>query len=214
MKTETVVLLHGIARTKHSMNAMEKALLKDGYQVLNIDYPSRKKPISELATIILNEINSSPVIGDNKIHFVVYSMGCLILREMLAKSSIINIGNIVMLGPPNHGSEVADFLKNNYIYKHFYGPAGQELTTDYARHTPFPKMRQAFGVIAGNICLDPIAYFILPKGNDGKVTIESTKLEGMTDHIVLPCSHTFLMSNAAVIKQIKYFLKHRTFIHD
>jgi hypothetical protein len=213
MKTETVVLLHGIARTKRCMNALEKALLNDGYQVLNIDYPSRKKRISELASIILEEINRSPKIGNNTIHFVAYSMGCLILRELLAKSTIINIGNNVMLAPPNHGSEVADFLKDNYIYKHFYGPAGQELTTEYARKTPFPKMQQAFGVIAGNVCLDPLSYFILPKGNDGKVTIESTKLEGMTDHIILPCSHTFIMSNPALIKQVKYFLKHRTFFH-
>lgn len=214
MKTETVVLLHGIARTKRSMNALQNALLNDGYQVLNIDYPSRKKRICELASTILDEINRSTKISENIIHFVVYSMGSLILRELLAKSPIINIGNIVMLAPPNHGSEVADFLRDNYLYKHFYGPAGQELTTEHARKTPFPKIQHAFGVIAGNVCLDPLSYFILPKGNDGKVTIESTKLEGMLDHIVLPSSHTFIMSNPAVIKQVKHFLKHRAFIHD
>ncbi|MBS0290317.1 MAG: hypothetical protein JSS07_09845 [Proteobacteria bacterium] len=213
MKKEYVVLLHGIARTKRSMHTLEKALLKEGYHVLNIDYPSRKKTITEIAPIIFDEINRLSQEREGMMHFVAYSMGCLILRELLAKYPITNIGNVVLLAPPNQGSEVADFLKDNLLYKHFYGPAGNELTTDFALKNPFPKIQHTFGVIAGNVCLDPISYFILPKDNDGKVTIESTKLEGMSDHIVLPCSHTFIMSNKAAINQVKYFLKNRKFNH-
>ena len=211
MKKEIVVLLHGIARTKRSMYAMEKALLKEDYQVLNIDYPSRKKNIAEITKFIFDKLNRLSQQNENRLHFVAYSMGCLIVRELLAKYPIANIGNIVMLAPPNHGSEVADFLKNNFLYKHFYGPAGLELTTHFATNNPFPKMQYVFGVIAGNICLDPISYFILPKGNDGKVTIESTKLEGMSDHIVLPYSHAFIMMHPTVINQVKFFLRNRRF---
>lgn len=213
MKNKTVVLLHGIARTKRSMHALEKALLKENHHVVNIDYPSRKKSIPELAFIIFKELSKLSSENNGKLHFVAHSMGCLIVRELLAKYPFANIGNIVMLAPPNHGSEVADFLKDNILYKHIYGPAGAELTTYFSRENPFPNIQHTFGVIAGNQCLDPLSYFILPKGNDGKVTIESTQLEGMSDYIVLPCSHSFIMSNKAVIEQVKYFLRNGKFTH-
>ncbi len=213
MKKDIVVLLHGIARTKRSMHTVEKALLKSNYQVLNIDYPSTKKNITEITPVIFDEIKRLSQENDVRVHFVAYSMGCLIVRDLLAKHPFPNIGNVVMLAPPNQGSEVADFLKDNLLYKYFYGPAGKELTTDFARKNPFPKMQHTFGVIAGNVCLDPLCYFILPKGNDGKVTIEGTKLEGMSDHIILPCSHTFIIQNKAAIDQVKYFLKNRQFNH-
>lgn len=213
MKNEIVVLLHGIARTKRSMKALENAFIKDGYRVINIDYPSRKKPIQEIASIIYNELHPFSQETKGKLHFVAYSMGCLVVRELLAKYSFANIGNIVLLAPPNHGSEVADFLKDNFLFKSFYGPAGLQLTTHFALQNPFPKIQHTFGVIAGNACIDPLSYLLLPSGNDGKVTIESTKLEGMRDHIVLPCSHTFIIYNKAAIEQTKYFLRHSQFNH-
>lgn len=207
MKKETVILLHGLARTKRSMSALEKALSKEGYHVLNIDYPSTKKNIAKLSFIIYEKIKKECLERDTKIHFVAYSMGCIIVRQLLTKHQVSNVGNIVLLAPPNHGSEVADYLQNNLLYKYFYGPAGLELTTHTARTNPFPPLQHSFGVIAGNVCLDPLAYFILPKGHDGKVTIESTKLEGMSDHIIVPCSHTFIMRNKAVIEQVLHFLR-------
>lgn len=213
MKNDIVVLLHGIARTKRSMKTLEKAFLKEGYRVINIGYPSTKKHVHEITPLIYDEINRLSPDVNSKLHFVAYSMGCLVVRELLAQHPLANIGNIVLLAPPNHGSEVADFLKDNFLYKHFYGPAGYELTTHFARQNPFPTIQHTFGVIAGNVCLDPISYFILPKGNDGKVTIESTKLEGMSDHIVLPCSHTFIIYNKTAIEQTSYFLKNRQFNH-
>lgn len=211
MSNEAVVLLHGIARTKYSMKAIEKSLIKEGYQVWNIDYPSRKKHIADLATFVFNEITARSQDNNTILHFVVYSTGAIIVRELLAKHTLLAIGNIVMLAPPNQGSEVADFLDKYWLYRYFYGPAGSELTTYHAKSNPFPKMQHTCGVIAGNFCLDPFSYFILPRPHDGKVTIQSTKLEGMTDHIVLPCSHTFIITNKKVIEQIQYFLKHRKF---
>ena len=210
---ETVFLLHGIARTKQSMKKLEKALLQEGYSVVNIDYPSRKHTIAEIADMVFKIVHNVSEKNKGKIHFVCYSMGCLVVRELLAKYDISQVENIVMLGPPNQGSEVADFLKDNFLYKSFYGPAGQELTTAAASKNPSSLLQYSIGIIAGNVCFDPICYFILPKGHDGKVTIESTKLEGMRDHIVLSCSHTFMITNKEAIAQVKYFLKHSRFNH-
>jgi pimeloyl-ACP methyl ester carboxylesterase len=213
MQKETVVLLHGIGRTKRSMKALEKALSQDGYNVINIDYPSRKQSTNTCAKSIVDEIKKfcGP---EDKIHFVAHSMGAIIVRQLLAAEPIANIGNIVLLGPPNHGSEIADFLHQWVLYKQFYGPAGQELTTIYAQKTPFPAISQSFGVIAGNLCLNPFSVWILPTKSDGIVTIESTKLSGMLDHIVLSCTHSFMMMNKKVIDQVLFFLKNSKFKHD
>ncbi len=209
-KNELVIILHGIARTSRSMHKIEKALLSAGYDVMNVDYPSRKEPINVLAEIVYEKIKQSAQKAE-RTHFVCYSTGCLVLRELLAKHSLNNVGHIVFLGPPNQGSEVADFLQNNFLYRWVYGPAGLELTTKQAKEKPFPLLAYPFGVIAGNCCLDPICHFILPKGNDGKVSIESTKLSGMTDHIVLNASHTFMITNKSVIKQTLHYLAQGSF---
>lgn len=207
MKKDLVILLHGIARTSRSMRTIEKALVKHGYHVLNIDYPSRKMTISRLSAYVFAQIKAHNIDETTTLHFVSYSMGCLVLRELLANHPINVKGKIIFLGPPNHGSEVADFLKNYFLYRWIYGPAGQELTTTHAKKKPFAPMRHPFGVIAGSLCLDPICYFMLPKPHDGKVSVRSTKLVGMVDHFTLSTSHTFMISSKKVIGYILHFLE-------
>jgi hypothetical protein len=70
------------------------------------------------------------------------------------------------------------------------------------------------GIIAGSRCIDPLCYFLLPKGNDGKVSINSTKLDNMRDHIILPVDHFFMVNQPEVILQVKAFLKHGIFEHS
>ena len=208
-----VILLHGIGRTYRSMRRLEKVIAQKGYQVLNIDYPSRKKNISALARDVYQHLLPYANQKGKTLHFVTHSMGGLVLRGLLAQYELNNVGRVVMLVPPNQGSEVADFLKNNILYKLFYGPAGQELTTKAAKTNPIPKINFDLGIIAGNRCWDPICYFLLPGKHDGKVTIQSTKYQGMTDHIVLAASHSWLMNNKKVIYQVITFLARGQFNH-
>lgn len=208
-----VILLHGIGRTPRSMRHLEKALVNLEYQVMNIGYDSRKKSISSLASDIYQHIQPFCNNKDYVLNFVTHSMGGLVTRQLLAHFNIHNVGRVVMLAPPNQGSEIADFLNNNFLYKLIYGPAGQELTTHTAKTKPFPNVSAQVGIIAGNRCIDPISYFILPSKHDGKVTIENTKLKGMSDHIVICASHSFIMHNKNVIYQVIYFLNQGKFEH-
>ena len=118
------------------------------------------------------------------------------------------MGRVVMLGPPNQGSQVVDTLKNVWGFKLINGPAGLELGTDEASvpgslgAVDFPV-----GVVAGSSSINPILSQMLPNPDDGKVSVENTKVEGMVDHIVMPVSHPFLMTNNKVIEQVKIFLK-------
>ena len=208
------VLLHGIARTNGSMEKMDEVLSKDGHIIINIDYESRKKKIEKLIVDVRKEIVKYNIPETKNINFVGHSMGGLIIRAYINKYKLKNVGRVVMLGTPNKGSEVADFLVNNYLYKSFYGPAGQELVTDQA---DFEKVLGTIdyelGVIAGNCTFDPISSSIIPGDDDGKVAIKRTKIKGMKDHIVLCASHSFMPGNDQVIRQTKYFLKHGKFLH-
>lgn len=208
-----VVVLHGIARSNKHMKTLAKFLEQDGFDVINLSYPSTSHKIEELTDLINSEISSR--VKENKtVHFVGYSMGGLMVRALIHKSKYKNLGKVVQLAPPNQGSEVADFVKNFWPYKKIFGPAGQQLVTDQTavKHL-FGEVNYDLGIIAGNSSIDPISSAIIPGENDGKVAVERTKLEGMKDHIVVNASHTFFPSNKEVLKQTLYFIKHNKFSH-
>ena len=210
----TVILLHGIGRTSRSMNRLAKALAQADYHVLNIDYPGRKKTVKELVSFVYQQIQTLPSTYPKPLHFVAHSMGNLIIRELLARYDFPAVGYIVMIAPPNQGSEVADFLKNYLLYQHFYGPAGQELTTEKAQTNPFAHLQYPFGVIAGNRNILPLTGLLFSQDHDGLVSVPSTKLKSMQDHITLPCSHAFIMQNQKTITQVLHFLQLGQFNHD
>lgn len=214
-RDQLVVLLHGIARTSLSMRPIEKTLEKKGYATLNIHYPSRTNTIDHLATFVYQKIRQ-PAQEHPSVHFVTHSMGGLVVRALLSQHTLANVHRIVMLAPPNQGSEVADFIHPYFPFKAFYGPALNELTTAHAKQKPFAAIPKdcELGVIAGSFNIDPICYFLLPKGHDGKVTIKSTQLPGMKDHVVLPSGHSLMMYNPKVLEQITYFLANGHFLRD
>jgi pimeloyl-ACP methyl ester carboxylesterase len=199
-----VVLLHGIARTSASLRKLERALQASGFATLNIDYPSRKKAIAALADDIHPAISGFAE-RDAPLHFVAHSMGGLVARAYIPKHRPARLGRVVMLGTPNSGSEVADLLSGSRLYRTFYGPAGLELTTAIRA---LPTVDYPVGVIAGNRFIDPVAgLLVLPKPNDGRVSVQSAMLAGMTDHVVVKASHTGLPRHAAAIEQTIAFLR-------
>lgn len=207
---DCVVLIHGLARTHRSMNTLKNKLEQNGYTVINHNYPSREESITTLAATIEEPIaackQALPAV--EQIHFVTHSLGGILLRSYLNQHTLSELGRVVMMGPPNQGSEVVDKLKGIVGFEILNGPAGQELGTDELS-TPkqLGQVKFELGVIAGDKTVNPILSQLLPKPNDGKVSVESTKVEGMKDHIVLPVTHTFMMKNKEVIHQINTFLR-------
>jgi len=207
---EMVVLLHGIGRTSGSMKAVAAHLADQGYAVFNVDYPSRSQSIADLAAGLHRQLLCEGTSSFSKLHFVTHSMGGLLVRELVKQSRPENFGRVVMLAPPNQGSEVADFLSGNFLFKMIYGPAGEDLKTG---NEAFGAVDFPLGVIAGTTSIDPISSLILTGPNDGKVTVENTKVEGMADHLTLPVNHTFLMRNKTVLQQVSLFLAMGVFDH-
>lgn len=208
-----VVLLHGIARTSRSLNVMERVIRQSGFVTLNLGYPSRKKPLQRLASDIHPHIDNFAAMIDGPIHFVGHSMDGLLTRVYLATHRPAKLGRVVMLGTPNHGSEVADLLREYAIFRAYYGPAGLQLSTRLdATLRALRPIDYPLGIIAGNRTIDPISStLVLPKPNDGKVSVASTQLAGMADHIVVAASHPMLVRKAAAIAQTVAFLRNGRF---
>jgi hypothetical protein len=210
-KNEFVILLHGLARTSRSMAKLEKALQSSGYHTVNYNYPSTKHCIAKLADNAISDALSR-CIGASQIHFVTHSMGGILVRQYLSSNKIEKLGRVVMLGPPNKGSQVVDSLKNIPGFKQINGPSGMQLgTSDVSIPISLGRANFDVGIIAGTRSINLILSTMLPGINDGKVSVENTKLEGMSDHIVLPVTHPFMMNNKGVINQVLYYLKHGKF---
>jgi len=211
---DCIVLLHGLWRSDASMNKMEKAMNRAGYKVSNIGYDSTTKTVEELAseTIPLAVESCSDT---QKIHFVTHSLGGILMRQYLEHDDIENLGRVVMLGPPNKGSEVVDSYKNFPGFKFFAGPAGLQLGTGEAS-VPRVLGPVSFdvGIIAGTQSINPILSGILPDRDDGKVTVESTRVEGMNDHIEMPVTHVFMMRDEDVFAQILHYLEYGQFARE
>ena len=210
-RNEQVVLLHGILRSSAHMSDLEKYLIKKGYTVYNLDYPSTAHRLDKLAAIIAKEI-AETTDASQPLHFVGYSMGGIVTRIVLNKYRPDNLGRAVQLASPNSGSEVADFLQENWLYETIYGPAGQQLVTENAGIDGLMgPVDYEMGVIAGNFSIDPISSSIIPGDDDGKVSVESTKVRGMRDHITVRASHSFFPQNRQVHAQTFNFLRFGAF---
>ncbi|MBL0319187.1 MAG: alpha/beta fold hydrolase [Alphaproteobacteria bacterium] len=210
---EYVVILHGIFRTSRHMKPLARFLEGKGYEVLNIDYPSTRYPLAELIERTAKDIEARITDKTSTVHFVGYSMGGLIARGIIQHDRPAHLGRVVLLGTPNHGSEVADFLKQNFLYRKFYGPAGQQLgTKDIAEiQSLFGKIDYELGGIAGNVTRLPFISYLMPGEGDGSVSVESTKLKDMKAHKVVRTCHMYFPKNKEIQQSTAYFLKHGTF---
>jgi pimeloyl-ACP methyl ester carboxylesterase len=208
-----VVLLHGIAVGAWTLKRMERALRARGFATLNLGYASRKKTLEALADDIHPAVRDFADRLDGPLHFVGHSMGGLLARVYVAKHRPRRLGRVVMLGTPNGGSEIVDLLQAFPVYRWYFGPAGMQLTTDPKRtFTSLPPLDYPVGVVAGDLSAYPISsFFILPRPNDGRVSVASSRLAGMTDHVTIKTVHSVLPYHPAAIGQTIAFLSDGSF---
>jgi hypothetical protein len=212
--SEAIILLHGLARTSRSMNKAAKMLAAYGYKIINVDYPSRSADIRALSQqYIAQALKQCEADEVKKIHFLTHSMGGILLRDFLAGQRIGKLGRVVMLAPPNQGSEVVDKLGSWRLFYYLNGPAGLQLGTgNNSIPNRLGPVNFQLGVIAGNKTVNPFLSRLIPGANDGKVSVSRAQVEGMKDFIVMPYSHSFIMQREAVIEQVLHFIQQGCFV--
>lgn len=208
------MLLHGLARTGNSMHSLQNYLSEQGYHALNIDYPSRKIDIAECAKLIRAQVVFE-IPANEKVHFITHSMGGIIVRYIQKNDPLPNLGRVVMLSPPNQGSEIVDRIGDFSFFKWINGPSGNQLGTDSGSVPKnLGKVSFELGVITGDRSINWINSILIPGNDDGKVSVENAKVEGMSDFLVIHVSHPFIMKNKIVMNQCVYFIRNGKFRKD
>ncbi len=207
-----MLLLHGIGLRAVWLGKLERTVRAAGFATLNLDYPSRRLPLEQLVEHLREQAGAFIADTREPIHFVGHSMGGLLARAYVTRYRPTRLGGVVMLGPPNQGSEIADLLMRNFAYRRFFGPAGQQLGTGTAAamRVLLGTVDYPLGVIAGDRA-EPLLGRLLPKPNDGKVAVLRTVVPGMTDHITLHTTHTLMLRHPEVLLQTVHFLRHGEF---
>ena len=208
--SETVVLLHGVAMPALEMHPDARALAAAGYRVINLPYPSRSFTIEQLAHDYLPaQLHACGADAAPRLHFVAHSMGGLVVRLYLQEHKPANLGRVVLLAPPNAGSPVADRLNRSALCRWLIGPNLARLGTSTAAALA-PKLAPPdyeVGIIAGNTSINPVFSHWQNGASDGAVSVDSARLAGARDFLVVPYSHTLMLWHEATAAQVLAFLR-------
>ena len=212
---ERVVLLHGLARTSGSMKGLESHFESNGYRVTNIDYPSRHESVEELSAGLEEALVPLCADAGTRLNFMTHSMGGILLRHYLARHECAALGRVVMLSPPNQGTEIVDKIGDTTLFKKVMGPSAIELGTD-PESVPrtLGPVEFELGVIMGRGSINPIGSSMIPGDDDGIVAVDSARVEGMRDFLLVSSSHTLIMWNHDVMEQARHFIEHGEFRRD
>jgi triacylglycerol lipase len=210
MPTPQLVLLHGLARTRHSLWPVARAAAARRYRVTGVGYPSRRAPIEELAAVVAARIDARLPAGA-PFDVVSHSMGGIVLRAAVAAGLLPaeRVRRVVMLGPPSRGSELAEALRGLPLYRWALGPAGQQLGTG-VESVPLalPPLPFECGVVAGRRTLIPLlAERVFGGPTDGRVSVARARVDGMADFLVVNRAHPFLMWSPDVLAATFAFLE-------
>ncbi len=210
--TEAVILIHGLGRTQWSLKRLEKKLQKQEFTTYNQSYPSTRQQVNESAESYISQaLNSLGATKFDKVHFVTHSLGGILVRYYLSNHKLDKLGRIVMLAPPNHGSEVADKFQDKWWYKMATGPTGQQLTESSPLYQQLRPLETDVGVIIGNRSSDPWFNHLFDGDHDGKVSVASARLKEDHQLKVVNCGHTLLMENKEVMNLVIEFLRNGSF---
>ena len=214
--SECVVLLHGLNRSWRAMRPMAKALQEAGYATVNVDYPSQSGSIEEIAPLAIGMgLDKCRETGAGRIHFVAHSLGGILLRYQNEHSPIPDLGRVVMLGPPNQGSEIIDKTRDWPGFVMVTGEAGSQLGTDNASMPcSLGPVDFELGVIAGSKTINVFGSAMLPNPDDGRVSVASTQVDGMDDFLVVGRPHSYITRGDVVVRNTLSFLRDGRFLND
>ncbi|MBU2967923.1 hypothetical protein KO527_00905 [Pseudoalteromonas sp. C2R02] len=212
-ESEYVVLLHGMFRSAIAMKPAETFLVDKGFQVINVGYPSTKYNIETLVKEHLApQIKTIENNGAKKIHFVTHSMGGILVRHYLKNNPMPTLGRVVMLSPPNKGTELTNLFSDTQWYKDKIGPSGKQLSPSLNSWVnQLGEVDFELGIIAGNYNANLLTSLLLPGPDDGVVSVESMKVKGMADLLLVSEKHFNIRRFIPALQQSVYFIENGRF---
>ena len=217
---QQIIILHGLGRSPRSMQKIEKSLAGQGYRVLNVGYSALTGSFEQVLTETIEKIDSW-INPQQTVHLVGHSFGGILIRGILANREDWNFGRCVMIGSPNKGTSVASYVLKHKVLRYLSPPVTKQLTPDSELLKLLPDPEIETGIIAGskpyNLVI-PVSWFYRKATNnapgDGVVEISNTHCRNMSDFMVMPLHHSFMMWDSELIEQISHFLKDGKFIHS
>ncbi len=209
---ESVIVVHGLGRTPVSMAILVSRLEDAGFRVVSFRYPSTSEPMEALVDRLQAEVEGCCGNETETVHFVTHSMGGVLVRSYLFQRPQVHQGRVVMLSPPNQGSELIDAFADSPLLRSVLGPAAARLGTDSAgiAHQLGP-VRFSLGVITGDRSLNPLGSWLIPGPDDGKVGVDRAAVDGAAAFMILPATHTFIMNRKDVAEEVVHFLRNGRF---
>ena len=209
---DKLVLIHGFGDSNFATALLAERLTEAGYDVFRVGYRSWWRTPEEILLVIREQIDRCCADREDTVHFVGHSLGGLLIRAYLADKAPPGDGRVVVMGSPNRGTPVVDEFRERW-WMQLVGPVARALGTDegsFGRRLPTPSY--PLGVIAGDVEQRRFSDLI-PGPDDGVVPVSSTRVEGMSDFIVLPIIHSMLPNDPEVARQIVAFLDMGQFDH-
>jgi len=208
---EIVILIHGLRGDSEDMEVIEEHLKEHNFETINFTYPSKDHKIQNLAEDFLKpEIIKQLKKHPDQIHFVTHSMGGIVLRSYFENhfTEIDSLlGKVVMIAPPNRGSDVSEFFKKTMLYQKRYGISGQQIGYDIEKQVGIPdSVCYHPGIIAGTDTQFPYFSKFIEGADDGKISTERTKLKGMEEFIEMHFPHDTIMKQKKVAEQVLHFI--------
>jgi len=210
--THKVYVIHGFAGTAIQMEKIYKGLTDEGYITENYTYPSFKENLDSIGLDLYRKVKQD---NFDTVSFVTHSMGGLVVRSMYQyQDSTIHfpfIYRLIMLAPPNKGTEMADFFSNS-VLKSFLGPNIVLMRTDsnsYAIKLPVPTCE--IGLIVGIKGKKPWFNPFMKDDNDGTVTMKSAILGVEKEITTVKSMHILMPLKKKVIKLVTLFIKTGSF---
>ncbi len=209
---ESVIVVHGLGRTPASMTILQSRLRNAGFRVVSFGYPSTSEPIEALVDRLAVEVENCCAGQAESVNFVTHSMGGLLVRSYLDRQPEAYQGRVVMLSPPSQGSEIIDAFADSPLLQSFVGPAGARLGTDSAGiASQLGPVRFDLGIVTGDRSINPLASWLIPGPDDGKVAVDRARVDGATDFMVVSATHTFIMNRRDVAEEVVRFLRQGRF---
>lgn len=219
---ECVVLLHGLGRSSRSFKHFANHFSESGYNCIAVDYPSKTMHLYEIVNEIMVPLVNRLSLDYKKIHFICHSMGGILMRAFISRYHFDNIGRIVMIGTPNKGSEIATIISKFPLSQHIWGVNLLDLSYQSAFIKNLDNgflASKELGIIAGelhsiNDMLTDVVSFckvMIPKPNDGLVTVDSTYIASQKDHLVVNFGHNQMLRSYNVHLQAQHFIENGCF---